>query len=104
MDFFAENGLLVQSASFGAEHSVAVVLDQKSGKQLVFSWGNSSEGQCGREGKQIFSEPVEIEELASEEVRHVAAGSQHTLFATAKEELWHFYFLHIQLRPCLLSC
>ena len=70
----------ILSVAAGGFYSLAIQSDQK-----LLAWGDNSRGQLGDGTRQTRTKPTQVPGLAN--VRSVAAGFQHVLAVTSKDDL-----------------
>ncbi|CAE7524611.1 Herc4 [Symbiodinium sp. KB8] len=79
-----KKGVAIVRIVCGSDHSM--VLDMHG---LIYAWGQNGSGQCGvgRVGDVLSAEPVVMPSIKGGQVlvAHMAAGSQHSMFVSAKD-------------------
>eukprot|EP01102_Stenamoeba_stenopodia_P016632 TRINITY_DN5830_c0_g6_i1.p1 TRINITY_DN5830_c0_g6~~TRINITY_DN5830_c0_g6_i1.p1 ORF type:complete len:1023 (-),score=205.49 TRINITY_DN5830_c0_g6_i1:527-3211(-) len=79
----------VVGVSLGGNHS-CVITGQSLEERALWAMGSNHYGQCGKEGRKVYSKPVKIEFPTDVPVDQVVCGCQHTIVLLHDGSLYTF--------------
>lgn len=83
VDYFAENGLWVQSVSAGSTHAAAIAHEGQ-----VFTWGRGKYGRLGLGDRDDRMVPTLVEAFSAVATDYVACGREHTVFGLSSGDVY----------------